>query len=531
MKLDLKGIIESAKTTWKNLSARSKKAVVIISASVLTVAVLVTAFFAFSKMQYKVLFPGMSNEESAQVYATLQEMGVQPQIDTNGQISVPAAQWDDLVFQLNGKGYPRTTLSYDTFSSVSGFTSTEFEKRTGLIFQAQDRMQQTLIRQDGIEEATVTFTVPESSNYIWDESNNQQSSAGVSVLMKPGYELTPERVTAIKHLAATSVPKLSAGDVVVVNAATGVEVYGVDDTETAGYYNVRRLEFEEQICKKIEDDIRRLLSGTYGPDGVTAVATVTLDYDKMVTETKRYEPRANGEAGGVMSHLDENYSIDGTVPAEGIVGEEDNTDAPPVYPNEDGNGDTSVTDYSRNIDYDVSYVLTQLEKGEPILKSASVAVIVDSPTFNNEEEETLIGLISKAVNITTDNIRVTNLNFGGQEEISPPTLGNGLSQRQLILIALCAVFFVLLILLVIILLVRRARKRKQREEEELEAAEIQRQQELDREIEEHKRMLQSEAMASTNPKEDAITEEVREFASENPEITAALLRSLLREEK
>ena len=190
-----------------------------------------------------------------------------------------------------------------------------------------------------------------------------------------------------------------------------------------------------------------------------------------------------------------------------------------------------MTDYSRNIDYDVSYVLTQLEKGEPILKSASVAVIVDSPTFNNEEEETLIGLISKAVNITTDNIRVTNLNFGGQEEISPPTLGNGLSQRQLILIALCAVFFVLLILLVIILLVRRARKRKQREEEELEAAEIQRQQELDREIEEHKRMLQSEAMASTNPKEDAITEEVREFASENPEITAALLRSLLREEK
>ena len=109
------------------------------------------------------LFPGMSDEESAQVYATLQEMNVQPQIDTKGQILVPKEQWDQLVFQLNGKGYPKTTLSYDTFSNASGFTSTEFEKRTALIFQSQDRMQQTLLRQDGIEEATVTFTVPETS--------------------------------------------------------------------------------------------------------------------------------------------------------------------------------------------------------------------------------------------------------------------------------------------------------------------------------------------------------------------------------
>ena len=243
MKFDVKGIVENAKATWQKLSAKSKKMVVVISSGILIVAVIVTALFQFSKMNYKALFPGMSDEESAQVYATLQEMGVQPKIDSNGQLSVPAEQWDELVFQLNGKGYPKTTLSYDTFSSVSGFTSTEFEKRTGLIFQAQDRMQQTLMRQEGIEDATVTFTVPESSNYIWDEANNQQSTAGISVLMKPGYELTPERVSAIKHLAATSVPKLSAEDVVVINAATGTEAHGAEDAAASGYYSMQRLGF------------------------------------------------------------------------------------------------------------------------------------------------------------------------------------------------------------------------------------------------------------------------------------------------
>lgn len=37
--------------------------------------------------------------------------------------------------------------------------------------------------------------------------------------------------------------------------------------------------------------------------------------------------------------------------------------------------------------------------------------------------------------------------------------------------------------------------------------------------------------ANVNTKENAITNEIREFAKENPEITAALLRSLMREEK
>ena len=38
-------------------------------------------------------------------------MNVQPQIDGRGQVLVPKEQWDNLVFQLNGKGYPKTTLS------------------------------------------------------------------------------------------------------------------------------------------------------------------------------------------------------------------------------------------------------------------------------------------------------------------------------------------------------------------------------------------------------------------------------------
>lgn len=70
--------------------------------------------------------------------------------------------------------------------------------------------------------------------------------------------------------ASTSIPKLDPEDVVVIDAATGVEMPGVDDAGSEGYYSVRRLEYERAISKQIEDNVKRLLSGKYGADGVTA---------------------------------------------------------------------------------------------------------------------------------------------------------------------------------------------------------------------------------------------------------------------
>jgi len=527
MKFNFKEILDFLKAQWERFKAfwtklSKKTRILVISGGslLLFLVILVTILINVGKSGMRVIFPGMSSDESAQVYATLQEMGVQPEIDNRGQVLVPAEMWDNLVFQLNSKGYPKTALSYDTFSSFAGFTATEFEKKTGLLYQTQEDVQKTLMRQTGIEDAVVKFTVPDSSNYIWDQTNQEVSTAGVTVRMKAGYELTPERVSAIKHLTATAIPKLDASNVVVVDAATGIEMAGVDDPSSQGYYSVQRLEYERLIAKQIEDNVKRLLASRYGSDGVTAVATVSLNYEKMMSESKQY----NSE--GTRNHFEEDYSLNGSVSVRGIVGEENNTDAPPIYPNDDGTGNASATDYHRHIDYDVGYIMTQIENGEPVLQRASVAVIVNDANYNIDVEETLIDLISKAVNITSDNISVTNLNF----DQSQPAISRGLTARQRLLLILGFTILLVLLLLVVILLALRSKKKKQKKAEAA-AAEAASQEAINKEIEERKKMLQDEAMANSNPMESAITQEIRDFAKENPEITASLLRSLLREEQ
>lgn len=76
------------------------------------------------------------------------------------------------------------------------------------------------------------------------------------------------------------------------------------------------------------------------------------------------------------------------------------------------------------------------------------------------------------------------------------------------------------------LLLRMAKKRKLKQQQQLE----EQQESLQEEIEQRKRMLRETAEAKNN-KDNAITNEIRDFAKQNPEITANLIRAWLKEDE
>lgn len=220
----------------------------------------------------------------------------------------------------------------------------------------------------------------------------------------------------------------------------------------------------------------------------------------------------------------------GTDAVGGLVGEENNTDVP-QYPYENTDGDGGVMSYHRLIDYDNSYILTQLEQGQAV-QSASIAVIVNDPDFTEEKEDTLVALISRSVNLTADNVYVTNL-LVTENQPAQPAVSQGLSQRQILLLLIIGGVLLLLILLLVILLsLRRKKKNKQADEQKKLEEEAERQRlETERAIQEHKKKLQDQALEGAKPEESAIVNDVRDFAEKNPEIAASLIRSMMKEEK
>ena len=250
MKEKLKEWIEKIKAFWANRSKKQKIGIISGAAGILLIALAATVMLNAKPEDNRVLFPGMSTSETQQVYALLREREVDAEINRKGELVVPAAQWETLTFELAGAGYQPTSPNYNFFLDNSGFTKTELEQQATLKFQMEDRMRQLLLAQTGVEYADVSFNIAEESNYIWDQQKQQEGSAAITIRMREDFELTPERVQAVKNLTAYAVPSMKADNVVVIDGRTGLEVLGTEDPDT-NQYSTKQLELEQAVAKSI----------------------------------------------------------------------------------------------------------------------------------------------------------------------------------------------------------------------------------------------------------------------------------------
>lgn len=533
MKEKFKSVLEKLKTLWHGLTKIAKIVICAALAVILIGAVVITVFLnKKSSSDWIVLFPDMSQEESTEVYLELQNKGVETKINSDGEIEVKKSEWDTLVFEMAELGYPQSAPSYGTFFDNLGMTMTEFEKQQTLIFQLQDRLQTTLKRIDGVKGAIVTINLPEDSKYAWDDSDDERASASVTLTLANSAGFTPENVSAVKKLVAYSAQKMEPEDVTVINAQTGQEMLSAEEAGESQNSEIdmeTKMEWANTFKDLYEANAKEILANIY-PDGVDAVAIVELDYDKIVEERKELIADENNETVKGSEHIAYNTN-ETPVDEGGVVGEEDNDDIPNYQ-----NGTEPVLDSDNTVKYehdtewiDPGYVLTQTEKSQGVVKDASISVVVTNDTgyLSRDERNSVIQLVKNATNISEDKISVSAREFGKGINPDPePDPINRLDTKKLIiLIGLCGLVLLIVILIVILMIVKSMKKKMKKQQEESDAA-IQTLQET---IEENNKKSLAEAAEEHTKTEKAAEIEVREFAKNNPEIAAALIRSMLKE--
>lgn len=536
--------IDELKKSWAkikeffvNMPKETRKKIVTIAVIVLAVAVTLTLVLNLNSGSYIVLYENITTEEANSVYQALADKGINPRLNEKGQVTVPRGKYNQCLIEMAAEGYPKSSLAYDVFASHSGLTSTESEQKQWLLYQLQDRIQDTLKSMDGIVGATVTISLADDNDYVWQSSaDSKESSAGVLLSIRSGTTVTDTQVSAIKTLVASSVPNLSAENVTVVDSSTRVELGATAGADSSYITQTQNLEFEATVRKQIEENIVKVLTPRYGRDGIVATAMVTIDYDKMMVEKMELQEKPVNEdgtgGGGYTTDFNENWNVNGTTTAGGVVGEEDNTDIPQyayTAPTETG----GMTDYSRDIKYDYGYVKTQIEKGNAALKRATVSVLVDDANLTETRRQELTSIISTAVDISPDLIFVSTFSTSGvvKEETPSESQPFWMTLPLWVYIAFAAVFVLMLLFLVLAITARgRSRKKDkkgkkgQQGQPGMMAAGL-----TDDEIERYKQELSNAARAGSDPKDDAILDEVRDFARTNPEITANLLRSWMKE--
>ncbi|MCA1978977.1 MAG: flagellar M-ring protein FliF, partial [Thiobacillus sp.] len=234
---------------------------------VLPLAALGAAWYWFTPVEYRVLYPKLSDRAGGEVLAALEQLDIPYRLSpADGSIEVPAAQVHAARYRLAAQGLPRSDEAVRAEADDAprfGATSQQEQQRMQRALEAE--LARSIQSLDAIELARVHLALPRVSPFLRDAP---PATAAVLVRLKPGATLTPEQVATIQTLVAASVPRLKRGDVQVLDPR-GVLLGGapIEAVES------RRLALEQDLARRVQ----AVLVPWLGAGRVNVQVTATLD--------------------------------------------------------------------------------------------------------------------------------------------------------------------------------------------------------------------------------------------------------------
>ncbi len=304
---DLKENLKNVQTRFASLSPLQKALIIGLPAVVFSL--LVTVLIYSLGPDYAVLYGSMSPEDMNAVLTELDKEGIKYRIGGDGRtILVPENKVRDIRLKLAAKGIPnKGVIGYELFDK-STIGLSEFQQRVNFKRAIEGELVRTILRFRNIEDARVHIALPERSIFLRDE---KEPSASVFIKLRPGAEISPEQVKAIRNLVAASVEDLKPENVVVIDDR-GRNLTAVLDEEKEEISN-RQLKIKKEFERDLEKKVQTALEEALGYGNVKVRVSAELDFSRVqkreeiydpdmtavVSEQKRKERTTEAQIGGV----------------------------------------------------------------------------------------------------------------------------------------------------------------------------------------------------------------------------------------
>nr|WP_326209821.1 flagellar M-ring protein FliF C-terminal domain-containing protein [uncultured Oscillibacter sp.] len=533
--------------TKERLAKVSRKVWIAIAAVLVALIVVTAIALTLNKQDYAVLVTQVSDTEASNILNFLSEQGVTNyKVEDGNTVMVPAGQEAALKARILMANLNQTGNYY--MENLNSFSTNE-ERSYAKIQDLQNKMAATIRNFPDVVDAAVYITPGENRAYILDSGNVVEATAAVSVTMVEGKMLDDGQAQAIRDLVAHGVQGLKIGSVSISD--TVGNIYLTEDALN-GEVSALKMQLQQAMENRIRTQVMNVLSPFFGEDNVRVGVTCEVEVNRTTEErNETYLPEyaQNGSTNGegiVGSKRDEGYILrpgDGTV--GGAVGTETNSDLL-----ENVEAGMSVRDddtglyVSKQTDYDNSHSTINIDNNGAVkMTDCSVAVSINARAAGDDfNVENIRQHTAKAAGITgeldpvtgeevLDNkISVVSMNFYDPNVgVQPEVDGGGLKVDLWVLIAAGAGLLLFIILLAVILLLR-GKKRKKQEEEEA------------RQREEAEALLRvaglgldgeapesgADVMDLELEKSMELRKDIRQFASDNPEIAAQMIKVWLK---
>lgn len=517
--------------------SRRTKIIAAIAAAIIIVGAIVIALI-LNHRDYVVLFSDVTEEETTEILAKLQEMNIEYTSDGSGNIRVPENVADTTRAQLAQEGYPKSGFTYDVFTENAGGMTTDMEKQTYKLYELQNRIGATVRLFDGVKDAKVTIALGEEDRYVLSDSEDSENGASASVvmMMKDGGSPTERQALGVQRLVAQSVPGMQLENVTVLDGNGIVVSDGGETGSSSG-------ETSQEIAKLIESQLTQkvvhVLEPFYGADNVRVSAKGTVNMEKIIRESTTYttpEKIDEEDKTGILSkETGARETGGGGDAAGGVVGTETNSDISQYTANAT-QGNNGYTSESWTRDFLVNQIKEQGEIDPGMLQDVTVSVAINGRTLGDLTTNKLQELVGNAVGIAPedriDKIAIANAPFyestEGQNRSFMEQITETLKDNLLFVIIGVVVLLLLLTALIVFL-----RKRKKAEEELEEALEEEVPADLplgeeEQTAEEEEGLEPLDLVSLKNERSQQLRDTVRAFAEENPEISAQMLKLWLR---
>lgn len=494
----------------KNLEKRKRNSYIILLA--LTAAVTIIAAVLLNIKNYVVLYRNLDTQECYTIAKRLDDMSVSYKVENDSTIYVDKKDEPRVKMQLASEGYPKSALNYDIFTDNIDFMTTDYEKTKYSLFLLQERLQATIKTLDDINDAIVSITVPDNSFAVLEE-DRIPPSASVVLKLKNNVELSARQIKGIERLVAKSVPGLSEKDVSIVDQ-TGAVINDFSEDKTA-ISTSSKIKAENEMANIISNRIISVLAPIYGRDKLSVGVNVVLDYSKKATEKTEYIPGEDNT--GVIDEYEQVYEGPGNAPANGgVPGTEPNTEIPGYQTPADAEENGSVKKQVK-VDYLVSQIKEQVQKEGGEIKDITVSVLIDKKDMPESEASKVAAIVANTSGISKEKVELFYTEFKAAGGPAPkddrPSVFTGLLAPHYLLVYLACT----LALAAFIFISVKKKKTKKRDI-------------LERMISEEAALAKSaeEESRLSEKKQNHYIKDLRDFSSKNPQITAMLLRTMLK---
>jgi flagellar M-ring protein FliF len=518
---------QTFKDFWQNIERRDRLRFIAIS-SVAFIGIII-AVSMLTRTDFRVLYTGMDSVELAEVRDILSAGGVRYRIEGD-TILIPEPLVKDWQLTLANQGFPKTgVITYDYLDRISGFGTSDFEKRMWQNIDAREGLRSTIMNHPFVTGANVIISQPDNSNALFGRETTPVTASVLLVLSEP---LTPEQVTGIITLVSGGYPDLLPENVTVTDHNMNI-LNPREPTELDIY--AEHEDIRLQMQSRFERGILRLLNPIFGADRVGAVVYVELDFDDRESESITFSPVVGNEDGIVVSLHETIERATGGRQA-GQPGADENGWDVPLYAEVGDLGDSWESNI-RIVNYEVNQVVERVNvaRGKIVNLTASITIDSNELVADLDNSRAIQDIVAGTLGLDRANhnrISVNIVPFRGQELINEAMRSLIDARREDELrefwtrMALIAVLGICLIIII-----WRVFKLFHKGPTEDELLEMQRAAELE-DLDEYADLLRLASM--DEPLEETKTPErmkIEDFVERSPDMVATLLRNWLNDEQ